>query len=1025
MCRTVRLRNTLMSMEHIEKRPGGTRFFKRLALVLGALTAALILFLALGLATILLRPDLAKPLLQRGLSAAGVEARMGRLGLSLAPPRVIIDQAELSMGDAGHLALDHISAKLNLIDLIWGRPWIEQVSARGLNLSIPPSGTQESHGLDISPLGWIFLAQRAELHKARLSLPLLTGRLEIKNLDLALQPAQAGGRRVRLDLRAEFHDAQDRVRAEGDLSTQGQISPDLKLNGHMELKQGRAAWAGTHIPLNAKAEFDLDREQLSLSAVHLGVGRLAKAQGQVQMKFKEGVDGRLTGRIMELKKALSLVPDDLVQDLADVGIKGDVPFSLDLIGGRESSHVALALDLDKIQLTRQGLTARLGGEVRLAGGPQKPWIWGGVLIAQGSYATGSFAARNFQARLPLSGDLQNPRCSGLEISLSADALLYQGRPLALGQVRISADAAMDKGGPHLERVKLTAAGLGRLEGEARLVGDRPQVELRGKELNFAGLADLLKSAGLPLGDLTAQAPLDLVIQLKPEIGASRLLARLGFKGLSFSAENGQIMGQNLAARLAGDLLLTEQPRLQAELHLPRGETLWGTVFLNFSQNPVELKAKGVMAGPGRWRGIDLNGRLGSFGRLAAQGQLLYEKGVFTGQGKLDVAQAALGPIFATFVRDPLSASRPDLASLGPTGQAHLNLRINRTSARTHLRGRLRLMGGGLAQGKETLLQGLDVELPIAYILGGHPPKPPRPPAADHWGRLRLKRLGLGGMNLGPFDLPISLLPNRLYLGQGLDIPLWGGRVQLADIKVDEPLSPLFQARLQARLSGLDLERASTDAIKLKGSLRGRLAPVVLSQQSLKAQGALNGDMFGGSLKITHINLERPFTPGREIGADLDMKKVNLGQLSQALDIGSITGAVDVSVKGLRLAYGQPVAFDLRVESVKEADVEQKVSLKAVNSISILGTGSGIGGFGVDMLKYFFQEFPYEKIGFQCTLRNDVFRIKGLIKDDGEEYIVKKPLFTGINVINRSGDNQISFSDMLKRLKRVTAKETKH
>ena len=147
----------------------------------------------------------------------------------------------------------------------------------------------------------------------------------------------------------------------------------------------------------------------------------------------------------------------------------------------------------------------------------------------------------------------------------------------------------------------------------------------------------------------------------------------------------------------------------------------------------------------------------------------------------------------------------------------------------------------------------------------------------------------------------------------------------------------------------------------------------------------------------------------------------MGELSQALDIGSITGAVDISVKGLRLAYGQPVAFDLRVESMEESDREQKVSLKAVNSISILGTGSGLTGLGVDLLKYFFQEFPYEKIGFRCTLNNDVFRIKGLIKEGEDEYIVKKPLFTGINVINRSGDNQISFSDMLKRLKRVTSK----
>ncbi|MBE0556484.1 MAG: hypothetical protein IH628_04545, partial [Proteobacteria bacterium] len=100
-------------------------------------------------------------------------------------------------------------------------------------------------------------------------------------------------------------------------------------------------------------------------------------------------------------------------------------------------------------------------------------------------------------------------------------------------------------------------------------------------------------------------------------------------------------------------------------------------------------------------------------------------------------------------------------------------------------------------------------------------------------------------------------------------------------------------------------------------------------------------------------------------------------------------------------------------------VDQSVSLKAVNSISLVSTGSALSGMGVSLMTTFFREFPYEKIGFECGLENDVFTVRGLIREDGVEYLVKRRFFTGINVINRNPDNRIGFSDMVERAKRVT------
>jgi hypothetical protein len=170
-------------------------------------------------------------------------------------------------------------------------------------------------------------------------------------------------------------------------------------------------------------------------------------------------------------------------------------------------------------------------------------------------------------------------------------------------------------------------------------------------------------------------------------------------------------------------------------------------------------------------------------------------------------------------------------------------------------------------------------------------------------------------------------------------------------------------------------------------------------------------------------VERPFSPGREIGADVIVERIDLERFSALLGVGRITGRLSGSMLDLRVAYGQPVAFHLKMESVPTKGVSQSVSLKAVESISLISTGSALSGMGISMMATFFREFPYEKIGFECGLKNDVFTVRGLIHEDGVEYLVKRRFFSGIDVVNGNPDNRIGFSDMLERAKRVTGERS--
>jgi hypothetical protein len=376
------------------------------------------------------------------------------------------------------------------------------------------------------------------------------------------------------------------------------------------------------------------------------------------------------------------------------------------------------------------------------------------------------------------------------------------------------------------------------------------------------------------------------------------------------------------------------------------------------------------------------------------------------------------------LRDPLAASHRDLAGLEMDGTAEVDLSFSGSGQAADLAGILRLRSGDLRGGADPpLLSGLDLDLPIAYSLGAPDPGLPKPSDSARWGRLRLKRLRLAGQELGPLEMPAVLVPNRLYLGGAIDTSLFGAKLSLRQIQVAEPLSPRFRINMAAQLDGLDLARVAGENFPLEGHLGGFLDPLSISRERMTATGELTGDLFGGRLDIRNVTAERPVSAGREIGADVTVERIDLERLSEALGVGRITGRLSGSIEGLRIAYGQPVAFHLKMESVPVKGVTQSVSLKAVNSISLVSTGSALSGMGLSLMTTLFKEFPYEKIGFECGLKNDVFTVRGLIHEDGVEYLVKRRFFTGINVINRIPDNRIGFSDMVERAKRATSERS--
>jgi hypothetical protein len=1045
----------------------------RTALRCGAALAALLGIAALTAALAVHRPELVRPWVERALTPRGGSASLAVLKVSLAPLSLELSGLTIAGpgGEGDLLRADLLRFEIIPARYLLGEPWLRHVEARGLVLE--RTRPRETEGPpDLAPLNRLFDLEDLAVSNARVRVALPQGEFSAESLDLRVARSQAGIRAfsgdgtVTLRLQGQT-EAAGRLSVSGtvvsgpvveatlelgsarlttpwlsgDISGRSRLRLDLK-RLHVDdlvlsLPQGHARIGprGTRIPapihLKAAASAMLTGEEPRAEVFALDIGELLHAKGRLAGTFMETISGTLSGNIPRVAPVKAVLAPLLPDRLAGMDLDGNLAFRLDL--SRRGTDRMLALELSPkgmlFSWSGAGFDFAFGGSLR-AEGPLPSWRAGEARLSGHIRGTGNLDRPTLSVRrlgfdALLAGAVTAPTLPKWELSVGKGGVTSQGRPLPLGRLVLRGSATLSTSLFRVQDLDIRSEALGHLAGDVVMRSGTLGGRLNGKGLPVDNLASLAGALGGPQWEAwSPTGAADLSVRLQPTEDGSLLHAAATVAGVGFISPAGDAMGQNLAGSIAVEASLVKRPRAKVDLAVRRGEALWGTVYVDLGKAPLTVHAEGGREAPQQYENLVLDGRFGEFGRLTVEGTARRAGGSWLHRGHLALNDARLGPMFRTFVRDPLAASNSDLAGLEMDGTATLDLSFAGTGQTADLAGALTVRGGDLRRASAPpLLAGLEIDLPFAYSAGASHPELPAPADATRWGLLRLKELRVAGQDLGPLAMPAVLVPNRLYLAGAIEASPFGARLSLRRIEVDDPLSDDFRIRLAASLNDLDLARVAGDNSVLQGHLGGALDPVTISRERLTATGELTGELFGGRLEIRHLTVERPFGAGREIGADVTADRIDLERLSAALGIGRITGRLSGSVDGLRLAYGQPVAFHLKMMSVPAEGVTQSVSLKAVNSISLVSTGSALSGLGASLMTTFFREFPYAKIGFACDLKNDVFTVRGLIHEDGVEYLVKRSFFGGINVINRNPDNRIGFSDMLERARRVTGERS--
>jgi hypothetical protein len=523
----------------------------------------------------------------------------------------------------------------------------------------------------------------------------------------------------------------------------------------------------------------------------------------------------------------------------------------------------------------------------------------------------------------------------------------------------------------------------------------------------------------------------------PTAGPWQIKTNLSLEDLTFQNKDGSLMGEkiSLTTRAQGAVDLKDSKiTFDAALEIKAGEALYDRYYVNLAENPVVLSCKGTYEFQQRILQLlklklELTDILpleikGSIQQGPAGNSQWMQNADFT----VTIPQFPLKPIFYHLVQEPYKFEKPLLATLETGGSVSAQLRLEIIENNRWITGHLEWRDGNLAlkdaeKDKKISVVGIQLDLPVWYKTGLS-----EAPGENLKGRLEIQSLVLPPLPDQAFSILLNAGPNRISVDSPTIIRVPGGEIRMGAVQAQNIYDPNITINTSVTIVGIDMRTLLSgigafppDAAP-EGSLSGTLEPVRYEKYAVVSQGTISTRVFGGTLLLSELGASGILTAAPVFKLNARWDDLLLASMTTDTAFGKIEGVLTGHIRDLEIAYGQPQRFDLLLETVEKKGTPQTISITAVDNIARIGGGQspfmGLAGAFASV----FEKFPYEKIGIRADLENDMFTINGTIMDNGEEYIVKKRGFSGVNIINQNPDNRINFKDMVKRVQRIVHKD---
>lgn len=636
----------------------------------------------------------------------------------------------------------------------------------------------------------------------------------------------------------------------------------------------------------------------------------------------------------------------------------------------------------------------------------------------------SFSLARMDLTIPTLKINKEGELSGDILFSAGDTLILKGSSVLIKEkdVRLSGrlSASLREGMMVLDKLLLNTERVKRLTSMVRILYRKDKIEVSGdmkyaSALNRGILSDLL--SGLyregfqieGMGSISSRFSLKMGRSSPPDM---KVITDFTLKDGALSTPDGEIASEGIY--LAGHSMI-ETPSesdvvgIDIELNARNFELLAGDIYGDFRERPVTFHLRGTYK-----RGdesLDISEaalKIKDIGGLYLRGTLHDLKKTPTMEIELRLPGLSIRELFEDYIKEAYMDRFPVLRDISVKGSTELLLSLKGPVRIPEVQGVLRLVDINILRDEKLYLKGINMYLPF------HRGQSMR----KQEGSLSIKEASLGGIEIKDLEMPLMVSDDEITFERPIALKLLGGDVLIDNINFRNITGSdrLFQASL--RLDKIDLSQLSRalHIPLLKGYLWGTIPDIVYTEGSIYTDGDVVINVFDGVVRIKNLAVHNIMSPALSIESDIEVDDISLSELTQTFDTGHISGVLRGFVKDLVIVNGQPQYFRAFFETVKKRGVPQRISVRALKRIQILG--SGMGSSILDRGIYqFFKQYRYAKIGFRAYLNNDILTLEGIEKHGNIGYIVKGGLLPPkVDVINYT--QNISFRELIDRLKRI-------
>ncbi len=512
-----------------------------------------------------------------------------------------------------------------------------------------------------------------------------------------------------------------------------------------------------------------------------------------------------------------------------------------------------------------------------------------------------------------------------------------------------------------------------------------------------------------MGSISSSFSLKMGRDSSPDI---KVITDFTLKDGAFSTPDGDIASEGVY--LSGHSLIevpseSDVVGIDIEMKARNFELLAGNIYGDFREMPVTFHLRGrYKRGDDSIEISEAALKIKDIGELYFRGALHDLKKTPTMEIELRLPGLSIRELYDDYIKDAYRERFSVLGDITVSGNTELLLSLKGPVRTPDVQGDMRFVDINIIRDEKLYLKGLNMHIPFYKGTGDK----------EYEGSFSIKEASLGGMEIKDLEMPLMVSDDEILFERPIVLKLFGGNIFIDNINFRNITGSdrLFQASL--RLEKIDLSQLSSalHIPPLKGYLSGTIPDIVYTDRSIYTDGDVVINVFDGVVRVKNLAVHNILSPAMSIESDIEVDDISLSELTQTFDTGHISGVLRGFVKDLVIVNGQPQHFKASFETVRKSGVPQRISVKALKRIQILG--SGMGSSILDRGIYqFFKQYRYAKIGFRAYLNNDILTLEGIERHGNRGYIVKGGLLPPkVDVINYT--QNISFRELIDRLKRI-------